>query len=471
MPPLEAVDIQIENGLILTLDGERRIIHDGAVAIRGQRIVGVGKTTDLAAAYAPVRRLDARDRLIMPGLINCHHHFMDPFRGLIPDDLNPREWVRDWAWPLFAELTPEEEHDHAYLLIANMLRTGTTCVADAGAKDLGGVVHAVAEAGLRAVLCKWTWDQRGPGQVTYAYPDFLLEDTDQALATTEDALKRFHRTADGRITISAGFENLGSASERLMTGLKALADTWGTILYTHLLSSQAEADMWLKGTGRTGVRYLDDLGLLDQNAVFSHMVVVEEDEIPLLRDRDAKIVHNPVNCFRLAKGASRISRFVEMLRAGLTVALGVDSCNSGGTYDMVRVMHAAAGLARDSRQDASALVGETAVEMATRHGARALGLDGDIGSIEVGKKADLILFDLSRPEWLPLFNPVYNLVWSATGDSVDTVIIDGRPVMERRQILTFNEEAVIRRVRSYQPKILARMTQKGRRVGPRWPVV
>lgn len=461
----------MEKGTILTLDGERRIIEDGAIAVENDRIIDVGKTVDLRARYKADRVINAEHKLVMPGLINCHNHFMDSAKGLIPDNLSTVEWLRDWLYPEASITTADDEYWHALNLMAHMIKTGTTCVADGGVRleHLDKTIEAIKRIGIRCTIGKWTWDLPGHHFEKWESAKFSHETTDEALSNAEKVIRKYKGAANGRIKAFATCEGGGSCSDELYAGLKALADKYNVSVYMHKASQREEVDSELKRFGRRPVEHMHDIGMLDSNVILNHMVCVNDDEIHMLKEHNTKVVHNPSAALHLAKGVTQIGKFPEMLQQNITVALGTDGPNCSSFHDMVRIMFLAAVLFKDARFDPTLMGAETAVEMATINGAKVLGWESDIGSIEKGKKADIILFDMRRPEWVPIYNVVNNLVHSATGDSVDTVIIDGQIVMENRVIQTIDEEETIDKVQETRKGILKRSGLKVKM--QRWKIV
>ncbi|MCZ7573282.1 MAG: amidohydrolase [Ardenticatenaceae bacterium] len=445
------VDILICGGIVVTMDPERTVFENGAVAIQGNRIVEVGRETDLVQKYQHDTLIDGHDKLVMPGLVDCHVHFYEYNRGFIPDDIVSREWVRDYAWPLASVATPDDEYWYALNLMAAMIRTGTTAFLECGTLWPERTVKAAAEAGMRATIGRWCWDQLGWGKV--APP---LQTIDEALRLTKDLIREWHGAEDGRIRIFATSEGVSTASDALWIGLKELADQYGTGWQTHTATSRELVQMLVETTGHRDVEHLAVLGVLDSNVVLNHVVDVSDEEVDMLKEHQVRVVMNPGSAIRQVKGITQIGKFPHMLREGITIGIGCDSVNSSFTHDMVRAMQLAVGLIRDQSMDPAIATSETAVELATLGGAKVLGLEDEIGSLEAGKRADVILFDTDRPEWLPLYNPIHNLVWSASGDSVDTVIVDGKILMEKRELKTIDEERVIAEVQACRAGVIER---------------
>jgi len=271
-------------------------------------------------------------------------------------------------------------------------------------------------------------------------PRVWYKSTEEAMKDVEDSYDKYQGNLDGRLNIWAIPLQPLFATKELLVRLKKFADDKGAGLCMHSNYDPAEVDLCLKQTGKRPIQYLESIGVLGPNVVLVHVVYLSDSEYETLKKHDVKVVHCPTTALKLGYGVTKYGRFPEMLKDGLTVSLGCDGVNGGSSFDMLRVMYLAAGLFKDSRADATMISAEAALEMGTINGAKALQMEDRIGSIEMGKFADLILLDRKRPEWNPLFNVVNTLIYHATGDSVDTVLINGEIIMENRKIRRVNEE-------------------------------
>ncbi len=463
----EAVDILIEHGHLLTLNKDRHIITDGAVAIRKDRIVAVGKTTDLRKKYKGKKTIDASMRVVMPGLIDGHAHLGEIARGLIPDTLRTSDWLKFWCYPYMAAITEEDEYWYSKCLMAEMIRSGTTCFVEPGCMWLSTTVKAIEETGMRATTGSWVWDHAGPDG--HKCPEYFKKMTlQQALDLTESNIKSFDGMAGGRIKCFATIEGVGTCSDDLMLGAKALADKYNTFTLMHKASSREEVASELRATGHRSVEHMYRIGSLGPNVYLNHMTAVESFEVDMLAETDTKVCQNPPAALKLAKGTTQMSKFLEMREKGVTVCLGCDGVNSADHKDMFRSMYLAATLPKDAKIDPEVITAEDVIEMATLAGARATGWQDDLGAIEVGMKADIILIDTDRPEWVPTYNYVYSLVYTASGDCVDTTIVDGKILMENRKLTTIDLAEVHARCRELAPKLAARAKVKPL---SRWPVI
>jgi cytosine/adenosine deaminase-related metal-dependent hydrolase len=451
--------ILVEHAIVVTMDPARRIFMDGSVLIDGERIVQVGQARDVKPPQAPERVIDGRGHLILPGFVDTHVHLSEHLsRGLIPDEVPVDRYVPDWYVPLYSVITPEEEAAAAELACLEMLRTGTTTFCEAGTLfDVAAVARAVDAVGMRAILGRWTWDlASGPGR--------MAQSTSEALRLAEMAIAEMKQRAGSRVSAWPLLIGFGTCSEALIRGAHALAEKHGTgwgMMQFASHPSRKTADTLPLAT-------LDGWGVLGPRTKLAHMVHVSADDIALLARRDVKIAHCPSAALKHVKGLAAHGRFAEMLDAGVSVSLGGDSANGSNHFDMLRLMYLAALVPKDARLDPSVMPPERVLEMATIHGARALGLEAEIGSLEPGKRADMVLFDLDLPEWHPLLDPVSTLVYSASAASVRTVLVDGRVLLDDRRVTTVDEREVLARAERLAGPYLARAGLTAR---PKWPLI
>jgi cytosine/adenosine deaminase-related metal-dependent hydrolase len=451
--------ILVEHAVVVTMDPTRRIFMDGSVLIDSERIAQVGRAADVRPARAVERVIDGRGHLVLPGFVDTHVHLSEHLsRGLIPDEVPVDRYVPDWYVPLYAAITPEEEAAAAQLACLEMLRTGTTTFCEAGTLfDVPAVAEAVDAVGMRAVLGRWTWDlASGPGR--------LAQSTAEALRLAEAAIAEVKRRGSRRVSAWPLLIGFGTCSESLIRGAHALAERHGTgwgMMQFASHPSRKTADTLPLAT-------LDAWGVLGPRTKLAHMVHVSADDIALLARRDVKVTHCPSAALKHVKGLAAHGRFAEMLDAGVSVSLGGDSANGSNHFDMLRLMYLAALVPKDARLDPGVMPPERVLEMATLHGARALGLEGEIGSLEPGKRADMVIFDLDLPEWRPLLDPVSTLVYSASAASVRTVLVDGRVVLDDRRVTTVDEREILVRAERLSGPHLARAGLSPR---PKWPMI
>ena len=450
--------ILIEHGTVLTVDAGRRIFTDGSVLVDGARIAEVGPAREVKAPRPPDRVIDARRIVVAPGFVDTHVHLSEHLnRGLLLDDIPVDRYLPDWLIPLYSVMTAEDEQHAALLAGIEMIRTGTTTFCEAGTLfDTSAVADAVERLGMRAVLGRWTWDlESGPAR--------MRQTTREALAANEAMLERLAGRGGlvGAWPLLLGF---GTCSEELIRGAKALADRrgvgWGMM---HLASHPSR-----KTRDRTPLATLDAWGVLGPNAKLSHMVYLDDADIARLARRGVKISHCPTAGLKHTKGLAAHARVPELIAGGVCVSLGGDSGNGSNHFDMLRMMYLVANIYKDARLDVGVMPPETVLEMATIRGAESLLMEREIGSIEAGKRADLVLYDRDAPEWRPLLNPLNNLVYAASGSSVRSVMIDGRLVLDEGRLTTVDEHAIYERVEELAREQVRRA---GLSIQSKWPTV
>jgi 5-methylthioadenosine/S-adenosylhomocysteine deaminase len=454
--------LKIENArYVLTLDPRRRIIRDGSVMVERGRISGVGKAAELAGTRAD-RVIDGRRFLITPGFFNGHMHisYAHAVRGIFPDEqASPLLHV----FNLQTAMTEEEEYYTSLLGIVELLRNGTVCFLDPGStKFPDACLQAYEDSGIRVILGECVTDQAAP----FKLPRY---ETNEAVARTASFLEKWHGRLDGRLQAWAMPFSPETCSADLLRAVKRVVDEHGTSLTLHHGSGPQARKDYAARHGSTPTGYLESLGVLGPNVLLAHVLGLDEAEIDCVARTRTAVVMCPVTAAKGGRGVPQHGRMPELLAKGVRVALGCDSPNNSNHLDHVRTMNMAAIQYKDARQDTRQIPAETALEMATLLGAQALGLGDDLGSIEPGKKADLVLFDIERPEWQALFNPVNNLVYNADGRSVHTVIVDGRVVVEDHRQSFVDEAQLFSRVQEIGERLMARTGITFPR--SRWPIV
>ncbi len=409
-------DLKIEHlEFAVTVDADRRVLKDAAVVIEAGLITQVDKTDALVGIGAE-RVIDGRRMVAIPGMLNGHLHisYAHAVRGIFPDDVENR---LAQVFVMQTAMTAEEEYVTTLLGLTEMLMSGTTSLVDPGTTRFPEAVMAAYEAaGCRVMIGEHVTDLPNPVHLP-------VYDTAEAIGRMEASVASLHGRLDGRMTCWTMPFSLPTCSAELLIAAKAIADTSDTIMTLHHGGAMGITDP-------TPTRTLADLGVLGPNVVLSHCMGLADEEIRIIADTGASVVMCPSTVVKSGGGIASHGRLPELLEAGVPVALGTDSVNSSNFIDLVRAMHLVATVYKDARGDTSLIQPETALELATSTGAMALGHRGTLGAIEVGRRADLVLFDATRPHWRALTDPVRNLVYGATGDSVDTVIVDGHVKVE-----------------------------------------
>ncbi|MHB1185942.1 MAG: amidohydrolase [Desulfobulbia bacterium] len=418
-------------GQVLTLDSNNTVIEDGAVAIAGDTIVEVGERAAMLGKYPGAEQLVQPHGLVMPGLVNSHTHAaMACFRGLA-DDLPLMTWLTEYIFPVEGNLDAEMVYHSSLLSMAEMIKSGTTSFCDMYlfAKE---VARATADSGMRGWL----------GEVLYDFPSPNYGAPENGIVYLEELMGEYRDHS--LISITVDPHAVYTCSPDLLKRLKTVAEKHGTAYVIHLSETRDEVEGCRAKYGHTPVMHLDALGILDSQVVADHCVVLTEPEIDLLAQRGVKVAHCPESNMKLASGVAPIP---DLLAAGVTVGLGTDGAASNNDVDMFGEMDTAAKLHKVHRLDPTVMSAETTLRMATLGGATLLGADKSIGSLEVGKKADLIVLDMNKPHLTPMYNIPSHLVYAATGSDVAHSVINGRVVMRDRQLLTMDEDAVLARLR------------------------
>jgi len=445
---------------ILTVDRQRRIIQDGAILVEGGRITRVGKAAELADARAD-RVIDGRYLVITPGFFNGHMHisYAHPVRGIFPDEqASPLLHV----FNLQAAMTEEEEYHATLLGLVELVRNGTVCFLDPGStKFPDACLQAYEDAGIRVVLGEAVTDQDAPWKLP-RYP------APEAVARTASFIEKWNGRLDGRIRAWAMPFSYETCSAGLLQSLKRVVDEHRTGLTLHHNSGTKARQDTVARYGYSPTAYLESIGVMGPNVLLAHCLGLDEAEIDAVARTGTAVAMCPVTAAKGGRGVPEHGRMPELLARGVKIALGCDSPNNSNHLDMVRTMNMAAIQYKDARQDTRQVPAEAALEMATLHGAQAMGWGDELGSIETGKKADLVCFDTLRPEWQALWNPVNNLVYNADGRSVHTVVIDGRVVVDAYRQSFVDEPRLFARVQEIGERLQARTGVSFPR--SRWPM-
>lgn len=451
---------------LVTVDPDRRIIRDGAVAIKDGRFAAVGPSAEIAAAWSAETVSEGRDRVATPGLIDNHLHTSFHLSRGLADEANAQTFLFERMYPYEGVLSAEDVTVSASLAAMELLKHGVTCFIDPGNYHPKATVEAVEATGIRLIASRSSFDLTK--SVMGLLPDAMIESTEQALERAEEVLAAYPSSPDSRIGASACFRGLNNATDALILGLRELADKYDCLLQTHACFSYSTHDGSVAACGKPEIERLEALGVLDERMLLVHSGWLEPHEVALLAKRKPTLVAAPSSSLHNGYGNFVMGKLPELMALGVNVSLGSDHASSG-VVDMVQEMLLVAGGYKETRINPRVMPPETALEMATINGAQGARMADQIGSIEVGKQADLVLFDTRRPEWQPLYNPVSNLVYSATGSSVSTVMVAGEVVVREGNLTRIDEAAVYGEI----PKAMARIGDKldlAKMVTLQWPV-
>jgi 5-methylthioadenosine/S-adenosylhomocysteine deaminase len=435
---MQEIDLIITGGKALLLDPENTCLDRASVVINAGDIVAVDHTEKIENQYRAKKTITAKDSLIMPGFVNCHTHAaMTCFRG-IADDLELMDWLNNYIFPAEARnMNKELAYWGTLLAAAEMIKSGTTTFCDMYIFE-DETACAAKTAGMRCLI----------GEVLFDFPSPNFKTPEEGLAYTRMLIEKW--TDDSLINIIVEPHALYTCSPSLLSEAKKLADNYHVPLGFHLLENVAEKKQLEEKFGKSAVSFLKDIGYLNERLIAFHCVCLSEEDIKLFADNGCKAGHNPASNMKLASGVAPIP---EMIEAGITVGLGTDGCASNNTLDMIKEMSTAAKLHKVARLDPTVMDAQTVVRMATIEGAKALGMGNTTGSLEAGKKADIIILGMNKPHLTPLYNEYSHLVYAMSGADVDTVLINGKIIMENRKLLTINEEEVMQRVREIAVKV------------------
>ena len=426
------VSLIVANGIVITVDGTRRVLNPGSVAINGTQIVAVDTPAAIAARYRSADTIDATGKVVMPGLINTHTHAaMVMFRGL-GNDLNLMDWLQKYIFPAEAKtVSPEFVRVGTRLALLEMIQSGTTTFADMYYFE-EEVAKVTKAAGMRGVL----------GQTVIEFPVADAKTPAEALARTEAFAKQFEH--DELITPSIAPHSVYTLDAKTLTAVSELAKRLMIPIQIHLAETQAESGLSQERHHMRPVATLESLNFWAPTTLAAHGVWINDDEIALLDRRGVGVSNNPESNMKLASGTAPVMKY---RKAGVNVGIGTDGAASNNDLDMFEAMRQTAFQQKLVSMDPTAISAAEALEMATLGGARALGRGQHLGSLEPGKLADLIIVGMSKARQQPLFEPMSQVVYASRGDDVETTIVNGKVLMRDRKVLTMDEAAVLRDAR------------------------
>jgi len=439
-PGRRAVSLVVIGGTVVTANPGRQVLTPGAVAIDGADIVAVDDPGAIESRFTAARTIDARDQIVLPGLINTHTHApMVMYRGLA-DDLALMDWLQNYIFPAEAKtVSPAFVRIGTRLAVLEMIESGTTAYADMYYFE-EEIAKATREAGLRGVL----------GQTIIRFPVADAKTPAEGLVRAEAFLKAFRN--DSLIVPAVAPHAMYTLDTAMLRASAALARRYDAPVLIHLAETEDEVKAAREAHGTTPTAYLESIGFWGPRMLAAHGVWVTDDDIEILRRRQVGVSHNPESNMKLASGVAPVTKY---LRAGVALGVGTDGAASNNDLDMFEAMRQAALLAKLATGDPTAVPAQAALDMATIGGAKALGLDRLTGSLEPGKRADLIAVSTGGARQTPMYDPVSHLVYVAHGDDVRTTIVNGRVLMEERQVRTLDRAAVIAEATQLSQKVRA----------------
>ena len=451
---------------LISVDPDRRVLRDAALAVSAGKFVAVGKSADVLSQWTSRTVARARAGVVTPGFVDNHLHASFQLSRGLADEANAQQFLFEHMYPYEAANTREDVEVSSAFAALELLRHGVTCFTDPGNYHPDATIASVMATGMRLVAACSCFDKTR--SVMGLLPASMIESTGACLEKTEALFERYLGKHHGRLTLSASFRGMNNASDELITGLKDLANRHQVKLQTHACFSYQTHDASVSASGKAEIERLEALGVLDENMILVHSGWLEPQEVALLVKRKPTLVCSPSSSLHNGYGYMAVGKHPELMALGVNVSLGSDHASSG-VVDMTQEMRMAACLYKEVRMNPRVMPPELAVEMATINGARGVGLEQRIGSIEVGKEADFVVFDSSQPEWQPLYNPVSNLVYSATGSSVRDVFVAGEQVLKDGRLTRIDHDALMREVGVAAQRIASRLDMK-KLVKGLWPV-
>jgi 5-methylthioadenosine/S-adenosylhomocysteine deaminase len=439
-PARRPASLVIVGGTVITQNATHEILSPGAVAIDGTDIVDVGRPDVIAARYRAADTIDARDQIVLPGLINTHTHApMVMFRGLA-DDLALMEWLEKYIFPAEAKtVSPDMVRTGTRLAVAEMIESGTTTYADMYYFE-EEIAQVTRDAGMRGVL----------GQTVIQMPVADAKTPADALARAERFIERFK--GDTLIVPAVAPHAVYTNDATTLMACAALARRFGVPLIIHLAETEDEVKTVGEQHRMTPTSYLESIGFWGPGTLAAHGVWVTDEDIQILKRRGIGVSHNPESNMKLASGTAPVAKY---LAAGVALGLGTDGAASNNDLDMFEAMRMAAFLHKVQSGDPRAIPAAAALQMATIDGAKALGLEKQIGSLEPGKKADVVVVSMNSARQTPLYDAVSHLVYATHGDDVRTVVVNGKVLMRNRKLTTLNEAAVLAEARKLADSVRA----------------
>ncbi len=445
----------LKNALVVTMNANEEVYSEGSVLVEDDKISKIGHF-ELKEDVDEV--IDCKGKIIMPGLVNTHVHTSQQLGRGLGDDVNLLTWLHDRIWPYESNMTEEDSYVSTLACCLEQIKCGCTAFAEPGGQYVSGMARGVAEAGVRAKLAKSVMDC-GEG-----LPKVWQRTTEEELDKQEEDLKKFHNTHDGRVQVWFGLRTIFNCTDDLIVRSKELADKYNVGVHMHVAEVKDEVEYMQATRGEWTVTHLNKLGVLDKNFLAVHTVWLTNEEVEMFRDHQVKVSHNPAAAMRVL-GFAKVPR---MLREGICVTIGTDGAPSNNRMDMVDEMYLTSLIHKGWRLEPDVVKAQEILRMATINGAKALMDEELYGSLEVGKKADLIVINPDSAGMLPLHDPVANLVSSMHSSNVESTMCDGKWLMKDRIVLSLYEEEVLAAAKEHAAAIRSRA---GIELPDRFPVV
>ena len=435
--------ILIKNAYVVSMNEKREIYNNGSILIENDLIKAIGKV-DEKLLLDTVEIIDAKGKIVLPGLINTHVHLSQQLGRGIADDVDLLTWLRERVWPYESNFDYESSLISSTACCVEMIKSGVTTFLEAGGQYVEAMIEAVKNTGIRAALSKSVMDE-GIG-----LPTNWIKTADEEIQVQKELFDKYNNTADGRVKIWFGLRTIFNNSDDLIIKTKKIADKLNTGIHMHIAEIAAENDYVKSNKGDSTVEHLHKLGVLGPNLLAVHTVWLTDREIDLFRLYDVKVSHNPAAEMKVVLGFARIP---EMLEKGLNVSIGTDGAPSNNRMDMMREIYLTSLIHKGRTLDPKVVPAEQVLEMATINGAKCALLENEVGSLEVGKKADLIILNPNTIHSLPLHDPIANIVYTMSSENIESTMCNGKWLMKNREILVLNEGDLIEQVKRKSEEI------------------
>lgn len=437
--------IYLKNGYILTMNDKNEVYESGGLLVENDCIRAVGHVEE-ALVQPDAEIIDLQGKYILPGFVNTHVHTSQQISRGVGDDVDFITWLHERMWPFESNMTEEDSYISTLMCCLELIRSGVTSFAEPGGQFVSGMARAVKESGIRGKLAKSVMDC-GEG-----LPKVWQRTMEEELSQQLEDFEAFHNTADGRVQVWFGLRTIYNNTDELIVRTKELADKHQVGVHMHVAEARSEVEYVKEKYGEPTVTHLHRLGVLDKNLLAVHTVWLTDEEVDLVKEYDVKVSHNPASAMRVL-GFAKIPR---MLKKKICVSIGTDGASSNNRMDMVDEMWLTSLIHKGWRLDSTVVPSEDILCMATKNGARAL-LDEQVyGSLEAGKKADLIIINPYGPSMMPVNDRIAALVTAMHSNNIESTMCDGKWVMKERRVLTIDEDAVIKEAQERSEAIYKR---------------
>jgi cytosine/adenosine deaminase-related metal-dependent hydrolase len=448
--------VLIEDGTIVTVDPHRRVIEGGSVLVTDGKITEIRTRGSGGPRSGADLRISAKGMAVIPGLVDTHVHLAQSLLRGCADDLALVDWLKKRVWPLQAAFTEEDGRVSAELTMLEMLKSGTTSFVGVDVVSrygFDGIAKTVARAGMRGALAKSVMDSPGYGRKGSIMPPGLVEGREESIKEAESMIRKWNGVRGGLVTAWVAPRSLGGCTKELYEEVARMLIESKTRMTMHLAEVNEDVKYAKENFDSTPFGFVERVGLAGPRSLFAHMVWLNDKDIRRVGDTRSNVAHCPSSNYKLASGIPKVP---ELIDAGANVGLGCDGAPSNNSYDMIREMKLAAIVQKARLLDPRTMPAATVLEMATINGARAMGLESQAGSIEVGKKADLALIDLRKPHLVPFTDVVSDVVYAAMGSDVDTVLVDGEVLIRGGKALTLDEERIVQDAQKHRDALISR---------------